>query len=297
VIGEGKAAPAVAMSPPEPRWPIGLIALDVDGTLVNEDLELGERTRRAVSASLARGVEVVLATGRMPSSALTFAEALGLHAPLIAYQGALIRAMPDEHARRRRDGRRLGRIVVHTPLQADVARDAVRWCRAAGLDPHLNHLERFIVRADDPVAEDYSRFMGLDPELVPDLVAAIRHPITKVLAVGEPDLVAATLEPARVAFAGRATVTISNPRFLEFLAPGVSKGRALRRVARRLGIPLARTMAVGDQLNDLEMIVAVGHGVAMPTAPQAVLAVARHVAPPLAEEGAAQMIERLVLDR
>ena len=54
-------------------------------------------------------------------------------------------------------------------------------------------------------------------------------------------------------------------------------------------------MAAGDQYNDLEMIVEVGHGVAMPSAPAAVKAAARFVAPPVAEEGVAQMIERIAL--
>jgi hydroxymethylpyrimidine pyrophosphatase-like HAD family hydrolase len=52
---------------------------------------------------------------------------------------------------------------------------------------------------------------------------------------------------------------------------------------------------VGDQYNDLEMIAEVGHGVAMPTAPAAVQAAARFVAPPVSQEGAAQMIERIAL--
>jgi 3-deoxy-D-manno-octulosonate 8-phosphate phosphatase KdsC-like HAD superfamily phosphatase len=55
-------------------------------------------------------------------------------------------------------------------------------------------------------------------------------------------------------------------------------------------------MAIGDQYNDLEMISEVGHGVAMPSAPAAVLAAARFVAPPVGDEGAAQMIERIALD-
>ncbi|MGZ8527913.1 MAG: HAD family hydrolase, partial [Candidatus Limnocylindrales bacterium] len=64
---------------------------------------------------------------------------------------------------------------------------------------------------------------------------------------------------------------------------------------RRLGIPLEQTVAIGDQYNDLEMIAAAGHGVAMPSAPPAVQAAARYIAPPLADEGAAQVIELLVL--
>ena len=100
---------------------------------------------------------------------------------------------------------------------------------------------------------------------------------------------------ARERFDGVAEVTISHPRFLEFTAPGVSKGRAIRWLARRLKIPLGAVLAVGDQWNDIEMLAEVGHGAAMPTAPVEVLAAARYIAPPLAHEGVARMIEALVL--
>jgi Cof subfamily protein (haloacid dehalogenase superfamily) len=272
-----------------PAFPIRLIALDIDGTLVGDDLIIGPRTRAAVRAAMDRDVAVSLVTGRMVSSAQRFAEELGLTGPIIGYQGGLARAMPAP------DSRRLGRLLVHTPIAAETARAVVHWTREHGLDPHLNHLERFILRADDPRADDYSDFMGARAELVPDLEASIRHPITKVLAVGEPPLPTELAPLARDAFLGTADVTISHPRFLEFVAPGVSKGRAIRWLARRLGVALGATLAIGDQCNDLEMIAEVGHGAAMPTAPAEVLAVARYVAPPVLEEGSAQLIEALVL--
>ncbi len=272
------------------RHQVRLLALDIDGTLVGDDLVLRDRTAEAIAAAVRRGVAVSLATGRMASSALTFARELGLVEPIVAYQGALIRAMPES------DGR-IGRLLVHTPLPAAVAREVVEWSRARGLDPHLNHLERFIIRADDPKAEDYSKFLGARAELVPSLREAIRHPVSKVLAVGDESLTLDAYAEARLRFAGRADVTISHPRFLEFLAPGTSKGRAVRWLARRRGIPLEQVMTIGDQRNDLEMIEVAGHGVAMPTAPAEVLAAARYVAPPVEEEGAAAMIERLVLGR
>jgi hypothetical protein len=236
-----------------------------------------------------RDVAVSLVTGRMVSSAMRFALELGLRGPVIGYQGGLIRAMPAPGSTR------LGRLLRHTPLPAAAARDIVVWTKEQGLDPHLNHLERFILRADDPRADDYSAFMGARAELVPDLVDAIRHPVTKVLAVGEPPLPTELAGHARAHFAGTADVTISHPRFLEFVAPGVSKGRAVRWLARHLRVPLAATLAIGDQWNDLEMLAEVGHGAAMPTAPAEVQAIARYVAPPLADEGAAALIEELVL--
>jgi Cof subfamily protein (haloacid dehalogenase superfamily) len=281
--------PSSLPATPDPVLPIRLIALDIDGTIIGDDHEITTRTIDAVRAAMERDVAVSLVTGRMVSSAMRFATELGLTGPIVGYQGGLIRAMPLP------DTRRLGKLLLHTPLPAEAARGIVAWTRAQGLDPHVNHLERFILRADDPRADDYSAFMGARAELVPDLLEAIDHPVTKILAVGEPPVPVDVAPLARAEFAGRADVTISHPRFLEFVAPGVSKGRAIRFLARRLRIPLAATLAIGDQWNDLEMLAEVGHGTAMPSAPPEVRAAARYVAPPLEEDGAARMIEDLVL--
>jgi Cof subfamily protein (haloacid dehalogenase superfamily) len=275
--------------PIEPVLPIRLIALDLDGTLIDDDLVLPERTRQAIVGALDRGVAVSIATGRMSRSALRYARELGLTDPIVAYQGALIREMPAV------DDGRVGRLLVHRPLAAAVAREAIEWTRSIGLDPHINHLERFIIRAADARAEDYSAFLGGRAVLVDDLLAWVRRPVSKVIAVSEGPTDESILHLARERFAGRADVTISHPRFLEFLRPGVSKGAAVRWLARRAGVPLGAVLAIGDQFNDLEMIAAVGHGAAMPDAPLPVRAAARYVAAPIGEAGAAQLIEQLVL--
>ncbi len=278
------------LSPP-PLLPIELIALDIDGTLIGDDLVIGPDTRAAVRAALARGVFVSIVTGRMVSSAMRFARELNLTAPVVGYQGGLIRSMPEPGSDR------LGRLLHHRPIQAQTARAIVEWTLEQGLDPHINHLERFILRADDPNADDYSAFMGARAELVPDLADSIRHPVTKILAVGRPPRPVDLAPLARAHFKGVADVTISHPKFLEFVAPGVSKGCAVRFLARRLRVRLGATLAIGDQWNDLEMLAEVGHGAAMPSAPAAVQAVARYIAPPLGDEGVARMIEALVLAR
>lgn len=268
--------------------PIRMIALDIDGTLVDEDLVLRDRTVATIRHATRRGIHVSLVTGRMTSSAIRFAETLGLTTPVIGYQGALIREMPDQP-------HQIGRMLRHRPLDPTVARDAVSWSRERGLDPHVNHLERLVIRSDDPRVDDYSAFLGTRATRVTDLDAWIRCPVTKIVAVGPPGRPMGLLAEARIAFAGRADVTVAHPRFLEFVASRVSKGAAIRWMARRIGIDLAHALAIGDQLNDLEMISAVGHGVAMPAAPPAVLLAARYIAPPLSDEGAAGIIERVAL--
>ena len=98
----------------EARFPIRLIAADLDGTLVGPDLILGPRTIAASHAAIAMGVQFSLATGRMSKSARPFAATLGLNGPIIAYQGALIRTMWES-------GDPLGKLLFHRPLSAAAA--------------------------------------------------------------------------------------------------------------------------------------------------------------------------------
>ncbi len=276
-----------------------MIALDIDGTLVGSDMQLSERTVDAIGEAVRRGVKVSLATGRMPSSAVVFANRLGLVEPIVGHQGAVVRAMPGEEARGDLglppSRGRIGRILSHQPLAPDVMADAVRWCFANGLNPHLNHLERMIVQEGDPNVADYSVYLGRDAETVPDLIRDIRTPVSKLISVGEPGRPMALIEEARRLFAGRASPTVSHPRFLEFVAPGVSKGRAVAWLAHRAGVPMGQVLAMGDALNDVEMIEDAGHGAAMATAPAEVRLAARYIAAPVASDGAAEMIESLVL--
>ena len=273
----------------DPTFPIRLIALDIDGTLIGDDHLIPPRTQTAIRAARDRGVAVALITGRTVAGAMRFARELDLSLPIIGYQGGLIRAMPPPGSAR------LGRLLVHSPVPAEAARDILRWTKTVGLSPHINHLERFLVQSDDPRIDEYVRFMGQRATIVDDLVEWVSGPVTKVIAAGDPPLASDMAGLGQDRFAGVAEVTMSHPRFLEFVAPGVSKGRAVRWLARRTGVALAETLAIGDQWNDAEMLAEVGHGAAMPSAPDGVRAVARYLAPPLEDEGAAVLIESLVL--
>jgi hydroxymethylpyrimidine pyrophosphatase-like HAD family hydrolase len=287
---------------PEPEFPIRLLALDIDGTIVGSNVTLSDRTVAAIREAVSRGVRVSLATGRTHGSAVMFANRLGLTEPIVGHQGAVIRSMPDPDPRA--DAAlldsgavrgRIGRLLYHRPMAADVVRDALAWCWANGLQPHINHLERILIQDDDPHFEDYSAYFGKQAETYPDLIAAITSPKSKVISVGVPPRPMDLIAEARSRFAGRAWPTVSHPRFLEFVAPGVTKGHAVAWLAHRAGIPMSQVLTMGDALNDVEMIEAAGHGTAMATAPAAVRAAARYVAPSVDEDGSAAITEALVL--
>jgi hypothetical protein len=284
---------------PDPELPIRLLALDIDGTITGHDFQLSDRIVAAIRGAVERGVRVSLATGRTPSSAVTYANRIGLTEPIIGHQGALVRAMPARreawNPERQRYRGRVGRILHHEALAPDVVAEVLEWCADHGLDPHMNDKERFIVWEGDPRFEDYSAFLGPAAVVVPDLVTAAVHPMSKVISSGEPPLPMELYPVARAHFAGRADATLSHPRFLEFVAPGVSKGRAVAWLAHRAGIPLSQVMTIGDAFNDLEMLGDAGHGTAMASAPAEVRLAARYIAPPVEEDGSAQIIEQLIL--
>ena len=110
--------------------------------------------RAAVAGAVDRGVRVSLATGRRPSSAVGFANQLGLTEPIIAHQGAAIRAMPRRREEVLSDivpqRGRVGRLLYHRPMQPDVIRDAIAWCLGHGLDAHVNDLEEILAARGRP---------------------------------------------------------------------------------------------------------------------------------------------------
>lgn len=300
------------MSLPAPG-PIRLVVSDLDGTLLRDDLTVSERVRAALRLTRDQGVPIILASGRMYRSVVPWACELGLDGPAICYQGAYVRELPpacpdptttaaapaapgaaDPTATTAAPA---GALLLHRPLAIPVARAAIRWCEGHGLGPHANIDDELVMARGDENAADYERASGVEARFLPDLAAGLLKPPTKILAVGPAGRPEALLEEARARFVGRAQVTVSHPEYLEFTAPGVTKGWAVRWLARRLGLPLESVMALGDQYNDLEMLEAVGQGVAMGGAPEPVRHAARYVTGTVGEDGAAQALEALVLGR
>ncbi len=270
---------------------IQLLALDLDGTLFGDDGVIRPRVRRAVAAAIERGVTVTLATGRAFDVAARYARELGIEAPLICYQGAVIQDMAS------------GQVLFAEPLPAQVLPEVVALAEARGWDLHMQRDSRVFVRTRRQDEQFYWLLFGLPVVEVPDLRLALDPPPTKFVvtcAPGETEAIAAELS-AR--FSDHLTIVRSHDILVEGVAAGVNKGRALARLADILGVPQAAVMAIGDQDNDVPMIAWAGLGVAMGDATPAARAAAAGLkpgtgwlAPPLAEDGAAVAIERFILN-
>jgi Cof subfamily protein (haloacid dehalogenase superfamily) len=265
---------------------IRLLAIDLDGTLVNHDLVLNPRDVAAVKAASAAGVTVVLATGRMFKSSLRFAEPLGLTGPIINYQGAVIRDISS--------GEVWYRCELTLPMQQRVLELAER------RDWHVNAYvdERVYTARARPEADLYARISTVPYEVVGPLSRWVQKDSTKMVLVDlDPDDVPARISELTAWMGDVARVTRSLDWFIEVVNPEVSKARALALVADRLGITPADVCAIGDNTNDEDMVRWAGFGVAMGNAPASLKALAKHVTGTVDEAGVAQVIERFVIGK
>ncbi|TME45248.1 MAG: HAD family phosphatase [Chloroflexi bacterium] len=266
--------------------PIRLLAIDLDGTLVNDRLEMDPRDVAAVKAASGAGVTVVLATGRMFKSSLRYAEPLGLKGPIINYQGAVVREIAS--------GEVWHRCELTVPMQQRVL------AFAEPKDWHVNAYvdERVYTARARPEADLYARVAMVPYEVVGPLSKWIRQEATKMVLVDvDPIDVPARMAELTAWMGDVARVTRSLDWFVEVVNPQVSKARALAIVADRLGVAQAEVCAIGDNLNDEDMVRWAGFGVAMGNAPETLKAVAKHVTGRLGEAGVAQVIERFVIGK
>jgi len=269
----------------------GLVALDLDGTLIGPDLLIAPVVREAIGAVQARGVHVTLATGRQFAATLPFAMQLDLRTPLICHQGALIRDP------------RSGETLAHTTMPAADAAEATALLLGAGIFVIAYIDERLHVAASSGARraelDYYLRFHPEEAAVVveADLPTAQRAtPPTKLLFIADEPSVGRELAHLKAHFAARLAITRSHEHFGELMAPGVGKGVALARLAGHLGIARERVIAIGDQENDLSMIAWAGLGLAMGNAIPAVRNLANATLPTLAEDGVATALQRYVLD-
>jgi Cof subfamily protein (haloacid dehalogenase superfamily) len=261
------------------------VAMDLDRTILPETLELRPRLIEAVRAVAAAGVVPIVATGRMLRSSRPFAQQLGVTAPLICYQGALV-ADPQS-----------GEWLRHEPMPVPLAREVIKACRKR--DQHCNVYvdDELYVDELNVYALEYARHAKLEAHAVGDLERWLTQPTTKIVVVGEPELLDALQIELRAQFGDRLFIAKSLPFFLEVAQPGVSKGSALEWVCDRIAIEPAHVVAFGDGANDIELLRDAGFGVAIEGADQILLDEADATVPGPEHDGVARFLEALVSAR
>jgi Cof subfamily protein (haloacid dehalogenase superfamily) len=261
-----------------------LIAADLDGTLIGEDAIILPKVKDAVRQAMEKGVRFTIATGRAFGSVLPFAEELRVNAPLICYQGGLIK----DHLS--------GQMIYEQSVPLPLARELIRFIRQRELHFNVYLDSRAYVERMTPEARYYTRIARATVYPVGDMLAFLnRAPIKFIIVLSDDEATEPLIEELGAIFAGRMRFVRSYPRFVEGIPLDVSKGHALALLADHLGLPLEETIGIGDNDNDLELVEQAGLGVAMGNASPALKAAADYIAPPVENEGVVEIIERFIL--
>lgn len=268
---------------------VRLIATDLDGTLLRDDLSVSPRTRRALDAVRAAGIEVVPVSARQPRGIRMIAEPAGFTGWALGGNGAQCQHLTT------------GEVLFEAHVDV-----AVQQAVAAALAERVPGVLFVSVRAGGEVfvAQDGYAQLAHFEDHKRDPATIGRHDLTDVLAEPSLKFVVRHAErpPAELIMDVRAlgldgfTVTHSGAPFVEILADGVNKAWAVAKLCEHLGIERADVLAFGDAPNDAELLAWAGRGVAMANAHPEALVAADEVAGSNEEDGVAAVLERLLDD-
>lgn len=262
-----------------------MIISDFDGTLLRRDDTVSPRTKKAIADFTAAGGVFGISTGRAYTSICQRLDELGLHGsfPILCCQGALSRDSVT--------GEILGSIPMATP-------SAVEFLRRAQTSGHMAQF----YTAGNIYAPEYNEINGLyfkmnrlRPQEVGDIVPfaqQCKEPILKTLCFVAPE----ERQQMLALFADIADIKVcaSHPMLIEAMSVSAGKGNGLVAECKRRGIPPEQCVAIGDEQNDVEMLVAAGLGVAMGNAVAEAKAAADHVTSDCNHDGVAEVIEKIL---
>jgi Cof subfamily protein (haloacid dehalogenase superfamily) len=240
---------------------------------------LHPRTRAAIASALDAGIHVIIVTGRMFQSVRPYALEAGIDDPVVCYQGAVV-AEPVS-----------GRWLRHEPIPLELARETIAALNGEGFGLNCYVDDELYVSEVTPEAKQYAGFQHIELHPVGDLLAWLREPPTKLVVIGNPEVLQGLKERMIARFDGRLYISTSLPYFLEFASPEVTKAAGLEFVAEHLGFSRKGTVAFGDGENDLELVDWAGFGVAVANAHDLVKERADFVCPSVDEEGVASVLE------
>lgn len=256
-----------------------LIALDLDGTLLNDEKKISKEDAAAVRRAAEAGYTVMLATGRPYRAASWVFDQIGVKEGLIlAHAGSAIYRYPGE--KKFWSGR----------FDEAFLADMKAFSEQEDIYFHCNVGSDYYFLRDGVMADRTEYYLGYRGILLPPekLLALPAEKATVILEAERADAITAALTER---FAGRAAPVKGCPDVIDITPFGIDKATALSKAAEMLGLSREETIAVGDSANDVPMIRAAGLGVCMKNGVPEALAAADWIAPSNNESGVARVIE------
>lgn len=258
-----------------------LLALDVDGTLLDDHHQLSALTAEALRSLSEQGTEIVLCTGRSPTNAVPYLREIGLEGIMITHNGAATvesRTMSVTHQ--------------HSFTLEQIS-PFIHYCRQHRI--HFDICTPFHLYVEQLTPNEqtmYTNFM-LEPVVQSDLTV-FSEPMVKFTLFGQKEKVDEVEEEWKT-WTSELRIIRSHLFFIDIMHPLASKGFALRKLAEQRGVERKHIAAIGNYYNDLDMIEFAGLGIAMDNSPEDIKRKADAVTASNNEEGVYQALRRYIL--
>ncbi|HWR60486.1 MAG TPA: Cof-type HAD-IIB family hydrolase [Clostridia bacterium] len=275
-----------------------MLVTDMDYTLLNKEKKISERNGEAFRKAIEKGVHMVVATGRIYTSARVYAKLLGVSTPIIASNGAIIREAvfnnPEDTER----------TIFRDTLDRKALTEMIRLSRKYGLVSHF--FTEDTIYAEKLVNlslryTEWNKYLGQEDQvrikIVDDIEEALLKEKVGILKAVVVDSDSEKLQGLRKDIYATELVTVSQSMKdnLEVMKKGVTKGNAVRILADMYGIGREEIIAIGDNENDISMIEYAGLGIAMGNAEEMLKSAADYITGDYMADGVAEAIERFIL--
>lgn len=265
-----------------------LLVIDIDGTLVNRSGTISEKDREALCRVRERGISVALSTGRGLQATMGIIKDLSLDSYHISFDGALVSHPASSEE------------IYVCPIAKDLVRLMVDTAHRCRVDLELFTATHYFVERETWSTEAHRDFFGVNYTIVDFNEVWQRERILKgglvTTNAGEASRAAdfRSRLDNQVHFSQAKTPAYPSVDFINILAPGVSKGKALEKLATHLNVPLREVIAAGDGINDVSLLTTAGLAIAMGNALDEVKAIADYVTLDVDHSGLAAAIDRFI---
>lgn len=260
-----------------------LIAMDLDGTLNNDEKKITPRTVQALMQAQEKGIRLVLASARPSPGLYKERDALALQAHggiLMSYNGGRIVDAAT------------GKVLFETAMQLPQTKEILRKLKALPVTPILDDGKQFYVEDLAGFKVDYEcRNNNMVATQVEDLAEFLSFAPVKILMSVQPEQLPGVQAQIAAFLPPELTVVQTAPFYLEIIPASINKGQGLLQICKLLDIPREQTVAFGDAENDIPMLRAAGLGVAMENATPATKAAAHRITLSNNRDGIAAIVE------
>lgn len=264
--------------------PIEMIAIDLDDTLLRDDISVSDYTKRVLQAAMDKGIRIVIATGRMFQAARPWGKAIGISdAPMICYTGAMTGLCES--------GKRLADVRVPLPLATDILQTIKEhgWYAQAYIDDEL------YVPLRDARTDAYEKQCGVTAHVLGDDFWTPKAAPTKILVCEYPPVMDEVSAVLTEKCGDAVNHVMSKPFYFEMNNKSCSKGEAIKTLAKMWDIPLDHVMTFGNGNNDISMFALTPWSYAVENATEEAKRAARHEALSNNDDGVAHCIAEVVL--